>query len=101
MADRPPTTPERLALDYRTAFLRYLPRREEVALTAAYNLGRTAVTTGISLLELVRIHHEVLAGVLVDTRPDELAATAESASTFLLEVLAPFDLGHRRLLDPR
>jgi hypothetical protein len=98
MAD-PPTTPQRLARDYRTAFLRYLPRHEEAALTAAYDLGRSAATTGISLLELVRIHHEVLAAVLADSRPEEVAATAQSASTFLLEVMAPFDLAHRRLLD--
>lgn len=29
--------------DYRAAFLRYLPRRDEAALHAGYELGRAAV----------------------------------------------------------
>jgi hypothetical protein len=32
-----------LTRDYRTAFLRYLPRREEAALTRGYELGRVGV----------------------------------------------------------
>ncbi|MEP6631914.1 MAG: phosphatase RsbU N-terminal domain-containing protein [Lapillicoccus sp.] len=86
--------------DYRIAFLRYLARHEEVALTAGYALGRAAVADGVSLLELVRIHHEVLHLALSEGRPDELAATSAAASSFLLEVLAPFDMAHRRLLEP-
>lgn len=96
----PADTAQRLAQDYRTTFLRYLPRHEEVALSAAYDLGRQAATTGTSLLELVRIHHEVLIAVLADTRPHEVTAVTEAAATFLLEVVAPFDLVHRRLINP-
>ena len=41
---------------YRTAFLRLPARREEAALTRGYELGRGAVTAGISMLDLTRIH---------------------------------------------
>ena len=44
---------ESLTRDYRTGFLRYLPRRSEAALTAGYELGRRAATTGAGLLDLV------------------------------------------------
>ena len=90
---------EALVLDYRAAFLRYLPRRDEAALTTAYALGRAAVESGISLLELVRIHHDVFIAVLEDTPVEAVTNAASGASEFLLEVLAPFDMTQRRLLD--
>jgi hypothetical protein len=85
--------------DYRAAFLRYLPRRDEAALHSAYELGRRAVADGISLLELVRIHHEVLLDVLTDSRPEELADVATAASEFLVEALAVHEMAQRRLAD--
>jgi hypothetical protein len=82
--------------DYRAAFLRYLPRRDEAALHSAYELGRRAVADGVSLLELVRIHHEVLLDVLTDSRPEELPDVATSASQFLVEALAVHEMAQRR-----
>ena len=83
--------------DYRAAFLRYLPRRDEAALLSGYELGRRAVADGVSLLELVRIHHEVLLDVLQDSRPEELAEVATAASEFLVEALAVHEMAQRRL----
>jgi Phosphoserine phosphatase RsbU, N-terminal domain len=88
-----------LTQDYRAAFLRYLPRREESALTSGYELGRRAVTSGISILDLARIHHEILLDVLNDTRPEEIADLAAAASEFLVEVLATYDMTQRGLLE--
>jgi len=88
-----------LTRDYRTAFLRYLPRREEVALTRGYELGRGAVTAGVSILDLTRIHHEILLDVLRDTRAEEIIDVASAAAEFLLEVLATYDMTQRRLLS--
>jgi hypothetical protein len=82
--------------DYRAAFLRYLPRRDEAALHSAYELGRRAVAEGVSLLELIRIHHEVLLDVLQDSRPEELAEVATGASEFLVEALAVHEMAQRR-----
>ncbi len=95
-------TPDAVARDYRAAFLRYLPRRDEAALHSGYELGRSAVAHGVSLLELVRIHHEVLVPVLLESGPDELLEVTGAASNFLVEVLATFDMAHRGLhsLDP-
>jgi hypothetical protein len=90
-----------LTRDYRVAFLQYLPRREEAALARGYELGRTAVTEGRSILELARIHHEVLLGALRETPPDEIGQVATAASEFFLEVLATFDMAQRSFLGRR
>ena len=92
---------EDLTRDYRVAFLQYLPRREEAALARGYELGRTAVTEGRSILELARIHHEILLEALRETAPDEVSQVATAASEFFLEVLATFDMAQRSFLDQR
>ena len=81
--------------DYRTAFLRYLPRHDEAALHVGYQIGRTAVVDGLSILDLAQVHHEVLLEVLRDTRSEELGDVASAASEFLVEVLAASDMAQR------
>jgi len=93
-------TTEDVARDYRAAFLRYLPRRDEAALHSGYELGRLAVVDQVSVLELVEVHHQVLIEVLHEIEPGDLQAVASAASEFLIEVLAPYDMSHRRLQQP-
>lgn len=88
-----------LRRDYRVALLRYLPRGDEAASTAGYEIGRRAVTGGMGLLELVRIHQELVAEVLEASRPEQRLDLWRSAAEFLLEVLGPFDMTQRGLLD--
>jgi phosphoserine phosphatase RsbU-like protein len=95
------STLEDLTRDYRVAFLHYLPRHEEAALARGYELGRSAVAQGLSILELARVHHEVFLEVLRGTPPEDLTAVATAASEFFLEVLATFDMAHRGFLDGR
>jgi hypothetical protein len=90
-----------LRRDYRVAFLQYLPRRAEAALSRGYELGRAAVIEGVSILELARIHHEVLLEALRETPAEGLPQVATSASEFFLEVLATFDMAQRGFLDGR
>ncbi len=87
-----------LARDYRAAFLRYLPRRDEAALHTGYELGRGAMTGGLSMLDIAQVHHEVFLEVLRDTRPEDLARVASSASEFFVEVLATYDMTQRGFL---
>jgi hypothetical protein len=90
-----------LEKNYRVAFLRYLPRREEAALHSGYELGRSAVVNGLSMLELARVHHQVLLGVLQETdrTAEEVGAVATGASEFFLEVLATYDMAQRGYLE--
>lgn len=88
-----------LLRDYRVAFLQYLPRHEEAALARAYELGRSAVTRGLSILELARVHHEVFLEVLRETPPEDVPGVVTAASEFFLEALATFDMAQRGFLD--
>ena len=89
------TAREALLRDYRAAFLLYLSRHEEVALHTGYQLGRGALAGGRSLLEVVQVHHEVLAEVLRDSPGDPVPLITRSAADFLAEVLASYDMARR------
>lgn len=94
------TTAETLRRAYRVAFLHYLPRADESALAEAYELGRTAVEAGVSVLELSQIHHDVLIEVLREVRGvDEVERVGHAASELLLEVLATSEMAQRRLRE--
>ena len=84
-----------LLRDYRAAYLRYLSRHEESSLTAGYQLGRAALAAEQSLLDVVRVHHEVLIEVLEQTPAAEVPQVARAASEFLIEVLASYDMARR------
>ncbi len=92
------TAPENVHRDYRAAFLHYLSRREEAALHVGYKLGRAAVSDGLSILDLVQVHHEVFLQVLAETKEDDVTPVATAASEFLLEVLATYDMAQRGFL---
>jgi hypothetical protein len=89
-----------LLRDYRAAFLRFLPRSSEAALHTGHELGRAAVQDGLSILELVQVHHDVLAEVLRSSGPEDVTKIVAAASEFLLEVLGTHDMTQRRILDP-
>ena len=89
----------RLRQSYGVGFLRYLSRRDELTLHTAYELGRRGLATGVSLLDLVQIHHSVLVDALHDLGAGELPEVADAAAAFLAEVLAPFEMTRRAGLD--
>ena len=89
---------ERLRRKYRAAFLRYLPKRDEAALDAGYQIGRSAVVDGLSILDLVQVHHDVLREVLRTGSPEELDGLTATAADFLVEVLATYEMTRRGYL---
>lgn len=89
----------RLRQNYAAAFTRFLLRRDEAALAAAYELGRHGLESGVSLLHIVQVHHAVLVDALPGIEgPQELA---DAAAGFLVEVLASYDMAQRALLEQR
>jgi hypothetical protein len=89
----------RLRQNYAATFARFLFHRDEAALSAAYELGRRALESGVSLLDIVQTHHAVVIDALPGLEgPQELA---EAAATFLVEVLASFDMAQRALTEQR
>ena len=90
---------ERLQRNYRTAFLRYLPRRDEAALHLGYEIGRAAMAGGLSLLDLAQVHHRILIEVLRTAPDQDVDTLVAAASDFLLEVLAAYELARRSFLQ--
>jgi hypothetical protein len=92
----------RLHQDYAAAFLGYLARRDEAGLKAAYELGRSAVSDPVGLLNLVHVHHEVLMDVLRTARsPEELQDIGTAAAAFLIDALTSFEMTRGYLEKPR
>jgi PAS domain S-box-containing protein len=83
--------PEVLAREYSSALRDYVSGAGEAALTRAYELGRTAASGGVGILELALVHHEALAGL-----PDGVGAgdrpPVAMAAQFLAESLSPFEM---------
>jgi hypothetical protein len=87
---------ERFRRDYAPAFLQYLSERGEPGRRAAYELGRRAISERLSVLDLARIHHDMLLEVLkTHQSPQELEHIAQAASEFLMEALAVFEMTQR------
>ena len=95
------TTPlDRLARDYTPAFLAFLNHPDEATLLRAFELGRGALTDGVTLLDLVRIHHTVFGNVLHTTiSGQDQQSLVAAAAAFLVEALAPFEMARRGFLD--
>jgi len=89
---------ERLSRNYRAAFLRYLPNRDEAALDAGYQIGRSAVADGLTILDLAQVHHDVLRELLRTSSQEELDGVTASAGDFLVEVLATYEMTRRGYL---
>jgi Phosphoserine phosphatase RsbU, N-terminal domain len=89
-----------LRRDYAPPFLSYLAHHDEAGLRAAYELGRRAMSRGIGLLDLVRVHNESLSEVLPTARTvAEAADLAQAAAVYLLEALASFEMAQRGFME--
>jgi Phosphoserine phosphatase RsbU, N-terminal domain len=90
----------RFGPDYDAAFSRYVSRPGEGGLAAAYEIGRTAVARGLSLLDLSAMHHAALLRELrAARRPDGAEEVVVAASAFFREVLATFEIARRGFLE--
>lgn len=85
--------------EYSQALAEFLedPAREEARLSA-YEIGRRALASGVGLLELATLHHDVAAALLSDVPPKKAAESSAAANLFFIEALAPFEMS-RRLVD--
>lgn len=93
---------ERLRLDYAPLFLRHLAQRDEAGLQGAYQLGRRAMQESVGLLDVVRVHNDLLLEVLTTARDlDEVDAVARAASDLLIDLVASFEVAQRGFMDQR
>jgi PAS domain S-box-containing protein len=90
MMTNDPASRELLATSYAAALRDYVAGAGEAALTRAYELGRTAASCGVSVLELAIMHHDALVG-LPETGADGRHSLA-LAGQFLAESLSPVEM---------
>ncbi len=96
------TRPEVVREDYAAAFDDYVVDHAEIALQAAYELGREAVRRELSVLDLATIHHDVLVDALARVAdPAEVEPTARAAEEFFLESLSAFEMVRRGYEEAR
>ena len=81
---------------YRRALHDYLQRGGEQQLQQAYDFGRTALSRGVGVLEMVRLHQEALVLLVASAKSSVATAPrARAVETFLIEALSPFEAAHR------
>ncbi len=86
--------------EYQAAFSRYVARPGEGGLAAAYEIGRSAVVRGLSLLDLSHMHHVALLWELEGAHgAAELEERTVAASEFFREVLATFEMTRRGFVE--
>lgn len=81
---------------YAKALADYLASTDESTLRVGYELGRTAIQTGLGVLDLAEAHHSAYVKAHQarrdDQDPEELAG---AASTFFMEALSAFEMIQR------
>jgi hypothetical protein len=96
---------QQLAL-YRSTYIfalsEHLQRPSEDSLTVAYELGRTAVTQQLSVLDVAIAYHQGLTEALTQAPGrSESDAIVRCAGEFFLESLASFEMLHRSAAEAR
>jgi serine phosphatase RsbU (regulator of sigma subunit)/anti-sigma regulatory factor (Ser/Thr protein kinase) len=88
---------EQFRIAYSSAFHDYVTAAAgELGLERAYELGRMAVSEGLSTLDLAAIHHESLAESLaLASSAEEHARVATAATEFAMESLSTFEMAQR------
>ncbi|WP_051581237.1 SpoIIE family protein phosphatase [Pseudonocardia acaciae] len=81
-------------LAYGAALRRHLAIGDEASLVAGHELGRKALTDGLSILDVTESHFRVLAELTDHSDP-----TQDVALRFLLQTLAALDIATRGFLD--
>jgi light-regulated signal transduction histidine kinase (bacteriophytochrome) len=85
--------------EYVAAVARYLERRDEVALSVAYELGRRALGDGLGVLEMAAMHRVALENTVLRAPAQECEQLARAAADFFRESLSPFEMTFRGYRD--
>jgi signal transduction histidine kinase len=85
-----------LEAKYVVALEDYLRQRDESCLHRAYELGRSAVREGRSILEMIDLHQRAtLQAVSRAESAGEAAHVLEASSVFLTEAISPYEMTNR------
>jgi signal transduction histidine kinase len=85
-----------LAEQYLKGLQDFLSEGGEDALGCAYELGRSALAEGKSILEITHLHHTALRSLLQESGGfDAAAPVIRGAGAFVAEVISPYEMTHR------
>lgn len=85
---------------YCSALRAYALRGDEAALARSYELGRDAMDSGKSLIEMVTLFQTEMAGLEeAATKPEQRASLLRSGAQFLAESISPFEMAYRGFQD--
>ncbi len=86
-----------LETSYREALTAYVKQKaHEDLLEDALEIGRSAVSEGCSLMDLLTVHHSLVPTMLMrSTQTAEMKRRLARADEFLSQVAAPFEMTHR------
>jgi PAS domain S-box-containing protein len=89
-----------LVAEYQRRLAAFITREDEEALQHAYELGRKALTRGLGVVDIARLHQESLVN-LAGLRPMMIggAMRVKAIETFLMETLSAFEVAHRGFRD--
>jgi signal transduction histidine kinase len=89
-----------LSQQYMVALRNYLADKSEGALHEAYELGRKTIADGLGVIDMAKIHEDVLLAILPKSNTTrESVQVAKVAGAFLTESLSPFEMTHRGFRD--
>jgi hypothetical protein len=86
---------------YAAAFERYVDKPGEEALSAAYDLGRSAVRSGMSLFDLATAHHDTLLAAIGNHPGADHAALVRAGGEFFVEAVSALEMAQRVLRGTR
>jgi serine phosphatase RsbU (regulator of sigma subunit) len=89
---------EDFAADYRSALDEHLQVGDESSLEQAHELGRRALTVGLSVLDVVLEHERAIVSA-ADRRGDPIEKLRTAALPFLLQSLAALDMATRGFVE--
>src|SRR2546421_2448549 len=85
-----------LSEQYTCALQNYLKTEGEQALHQAYELGRRAVTDGLGVLDIAKIHQQASIALLLPTIAlGKDQRQVQAVEDFFMEALSPFEAHHR------
>ena len=85
-------TPISFDREYVTALSAYLEDGGEIELSRAYEMGRRALAERVSVLDLVALHDDVLAGLVLAAPVASQSRLVKGGAAFVAEVLSPFEM---------
>jgi signal transduction histidine kinase len=90
----------RLKRAYANSFAEFLSMGNEGALQRGYDVGRSALTHGMGILELANMHHVNVARLVTRTQPQAPSERdLDRARQFFGESLSPYEMAYRGFYD--